>query len=98
MPGESRSGPSEPVWSLPVSDRIILFIHDHSSPLEEGELLTHGLLADATTRGHQLSVIAIDLPPNDYASMVDPDTVYACAPFHDKAGYASLLSNQPSAA
>ena len=54
---------------FPAQDQIILFIHGHSSRLEEcSEILPH-LLRFGSRKGRSYTVVAIDLPNCGYSSM-----------------------------
>jgi pimeloyl-ACP methyl ester carboxylesterase len=50
---------------------IILFIHGHSSSLEEAMPLVGPLLKQAADKGRPVTLIAMDLPSNGYASMIE---------------------------
>jgi pimeloyl-ACP methyl ester carboxylesterase len=50
---------------------VVLFIHGHSSSVEEAVSLAGPLLAQAEARGRPVTLIAMDLPSNGYASMID---------------------------
>jgi pimeloyl-ACP methyl ester carboxylesterase len=54
---------------------IVLFIHGHSSSVEEAVTLAGPLLAQATAQGRPVTLIAMDLPSNGYASMIDDTSV-----------------------
>ena len=50
---------------------VVLFIHGHSSSAEEAMPLIGPLLREADNRGRQVTLIALDLPSNGYASMIE---------------------------
>lgn len=56
---------------------IILFIHGHSSSLEEAMPLIGPLLDQADGKGRPVTLIAMDLPSNGYSSMIEHTTIAA---------------------
>jgi alpha-beta hydrolase superfamily lysophospholipase len=66
--------PPDRTLPLIIGD-VILFIHGHSSSAEEALLLTGPLFDRAAAEGRPLTVIAMDLPSNGYASMIDHTTI-----------------------
>ena len=80
-----------PDRSLPlIVGDIILFIPGHSSSAEEPEALIGPLLDGAAARGRPLTLIAMDLPSNGYASMVEHTAVAAGAMPEWNTGYQIL--------
>jgi pimeloyl-ACP methyl ester carboxylesterase len=67
----ARSLPVDPVPSIPAHHEIILFVHGHSSRLEECLDLVPHLHQIGLERGSHYSVVAMDLPCCGYASMFD---------------------------
>ncbi len=63
--------PAEPALTLPADARVILYVHGHSARLEESLDVTGPLLAEAARRNENVVVIAVDLPSNGYAMMLD---------------------------
>ena len=55
----------------PIPGDIVLFIHGHSSSAGEAMPLVGPLLQQADNRGRQVTLIALDLPSNGYASMIE---------------------------
>jgi pimeloyl-ACP methyl ester carboxylesterase len=66
--------PADPELPLIIGD-VVLFIHGHSSSVEEAVTLAGPLLAQAADRGRPVTLIAMDLPSNGYASMLEHTTV-----------------------
>jgi hypothetical protein len=77
------AGPTPPARSVPVDappvvpdgDRVILFVHGHSSNAEEALELIPPLLEAGKNCGTRFSVISLDLPCNGYSSMIDHTAV-----------------------
>lgn len=68
--------PPERSFPLIIGD-IILFIHGHSSSAEEAMPLLGPLLEQAGDKGRPVTLIAMDLPSNGYASMIEHTTIAA---------------------
>jgi pimeloyl-ACP methyl ester carboxylesterase len=67
-----------PDRSLPlIVGDIILFIHGHSSSLEEAMPLIGPLLDQADDKGRPVTLIAMDLPSNGYSSMIEHTDIAA---------------------
>ncbi len=66
-----RTLPSTPLPLLPWPDDVILFIHGHSSRLEESLELVDALHQVGGEHGKAYSIIAMDLPCCGYSSMFD---------------------------
>jgi pimeloyl-ACP methyl ester carboxylesterase len=66
--------PPDPDPPLIVGD-IILFIHGHSSSSEEAMPLVGPLLKQAGDKQRPVTVIAMDLPSNGYASMIKHEDI-----------------------
>lgn len=60
-----------------ISGDVIVFIHGHSSSAEEAMPLIGPLLAQASEQGRPVTLIAMDLPSNGYASMIEHTTIAA---------------------
>lgn len=69
---------------------VVLFIHGHSSSVEEAETLAGPLLAQAEARGRPVTLIAMDLPSNGYASMIEHTTVAPADASRWNSGYPIL--------
>lgn len=69
---------------------VILFIHGHSSAVEEAVSLAGPLLAQAEARGRPVTLIAMDLPSNGYASMIEPTRVAPAEASSWNSGYPIL--------
>jgi pimeloyl-ACP methyl ester carboxylesterase len=54
---------------------IVVFIHGHSSSLEEAMPLVEPMLARGAAQGRPVTLIAMDLPSNGYASMLEHTTI-----------------------
>ena len=69
----SASAPADPSQRAipPIPGDVIVFIHGHSSSAEEAMPLVGPLLRQADNRGRQATLIALDLPSNGYASMIE---------------------------
>jgi pimeloyl-ACP methyl ester carboxylesterase len=74
-PVDLRTVPPEREHPLIIGD-VVLFIHGHSSSVEEALTLAGPLLAQADARGRAVTLVAMDLPGSGYASMID-DTLVA---------------------
>ena len=59
---------------------VIIFIHGHSSSAEEAMPLIGPLLAQAADQRRPVTLIAMDLPSNGYASMLEHTTIAANVP------------------
>jgi len=67
-----------PDRSLPlIVGDIILYIHGHSSSLEEAMPLIGPLLKQAEDKGRPVTLIAMDLPSNGYSSMIEHTNIAA---------------------
>lgn len=64
--------PPEPLPAIPPEDDVILFVHGHSSRAEEALPLVPHLLRLGEGRRQGVTVVALDLPSNGYATRVDP--------------------------
>ena len=61
-----------PARQIPsITGDIVLFIHGHSSVVEEAMPLVGPLLRQAENRRRQVTLISLDLPSNGYASMIE---------------------------
>lgn len=69
---------------------IVLFIPGHSSSAEEAVPLAEQLLAQAEARGRPVTLIAMDLPSNGYASMIEHTTVAPASASSWNSGYPIL--------
>lgn len=75
FPTPGRSLPYEATPLVPDGDRVILFIHGHSSRAEEALELIPWLHQAGLAHGVRFSVISLDLPNNGYSSMFDHTVV-----------------------
>lgn len=75
-PADLTAIPPDRPLPLIVGD-IVLFIHGHSSSLEEAMPLAGPLMEQGDARGRPVTLIAMDLPTNGYSSMVDHTSVAA---------------------
>ena len=73
-PVEMDAIPPDRGLPLIVGD-VVLFIHGHTSSVEEAVTLAKPLLAQAAARGRPVTLIAMDLPSNGYASMLEHTSV-----------------------
>jgi hypothetical protein len=62
---EARTLPEDPSLRIEPGERVLVFVHGHSSRLEEVETLVEPL----TSRGY--TVVSMDLPSCGYAEMID---------------------------
>ncbi|MFO7178047.1 MAG: alpha/beta fold hydrolase, partial [Pseudomonadota bacterium] len=60
---------------VPDGDRVLLFIHGHSSRLEEALSLVPHLHALGRSRGRRYSIIAVDLPSCGYSEFLDHEAI-----------------------
>ncbi len=68
--------PHERVPCIPAEDDIVIFVHGHSSRLEEAMDLVPEIHDQSWRRRRDgVTVIAMDLPNNGYASMINHQTV-----------------------
>lgn len=88
-PVDINSIPPDRSLLIIVGD-IILFIPGHSSSLEEADPLIGPLLAGAAARRRPLTLIAMDLPSNGYASMIEHTSIAAAATSMWNTGYPIL--------
>jgi pimeloyl-ACP methyl ester carboxylesterase len=70
-----RALPTEPPPVVPAGDRVILFIHGHSSSAEEAASIIPALLSAGLAAGKRYSIISFDMPSNGYSTMIAHDTV-----------------------
>lgn len=75
MPSPGRALPPAVTPLVPDGDRVLLFIHGHSSSAEEALALIPSLHQAGLARGIRFSVISMDLPSNGYSSMIDHSRV-----------------------
>jgi pimeloyl-ACP methyl ester carboxylesterase len=73
-----------------INGDIILFIHGHSSRLEEALLLVPYLQRESKKDNRPLTVIAMDLPSTGYASMVEHTDVAPLKQSNWNSGYPVL--------
>jgi pimeloyl-ACP methyl ester carboxylesterase len=66
--------PSDREHPVIVGD-VVVFIHGHSSSVEEAVPLAQQLIEQSGARGRPVTIIAMDLPTNGYASMIEHTTV-----------------------
>jgi len=66
-----RTLPGAPLPLLPWPDNVMLYIHGHSSRLEESLDLVEALHLVAREHGTPYTIISMDLPCNGYSSMFD---------------------------
>ena len=71
MPAPGRALAPEPVPVVPAGDRVLLFIHGHSSSAEEAGILIPWIHKEGLARGVRFSVVSMDLPSNAYSQMID---------------------------
>lgn len=67
--------PPEAQPIIPDSHEIILFLHGHSSCLEEGEGLIPHLHSLGAAQGRKLTIVRLDLPCNGYSTMLSHTNV-----------------------
>jgi pimeloyl-ACP methyl ester carboxylesterase len=75
FPSPRRSLPPDTKPVVPDGDRVILFVHGHSSRAEEALELIPWLHQAGLAHGTRFSVICMDLPSNGYSSMIDHSAV-----------------------
>jgi hypothetical protein len=75
-PADATGIPPDRTLPLIIGD-VVLFIHGHSSSLEEAVPLIEPFLAQAADRGRPVTVIAMDLPSNGYSSMIEHTAIAA---------------------
>ena len=72
------------MFSVPVigpEDEVVVFIHGHSSRLEEAGSLYAALAAErASCSPHRLVLVAFDLPTHGYSAYIDHQTI---SPLHE---------------
>jgi pimeloyl-ACP methyl ester carboxylesterase len=62
---------------VPAGDRVILFIHGHSSSADEVQTIAAPLLTAGQALGKRYAIISFDMPSNGYSTMVAHDAVAA---------------------
>jgi pimeloyl-ACP methyl ester carboxylesterase len=77
-----RALPTEPAPIVPARDRVILFIHGHSSSADEASTIIPALLGAGLAVGKHYSIISFDMPSNGYSTMIAHDTVADEPTFH----------------
>jgi len=75
MPSPGRSLPPDATPLVPDGDRVILFIHGHSSGAEEALDLIPWLHQAGIAQGMRFSIISMDLPCNGYSEMIEHSQV-----------------------
>jgi len=75
LPSPGRLLPPDAKPVVPEGDRVILFVHGHSSRAEEALELIPWIHQAGLAHGTRFSVICIDLPSNGYSSMIDHNAV-----------------------
>lgn len=88
-PSDLRTIPPDREQPLVIGD-VVLFIHGHSSSVEEAVTLAGPLLAQADGRGRPVTLIAMDLPSNGYASMIEHTSVAPSSASRWNTGYPIL--------
>lgn len=75
---DPRVGHAPAPWPLtvPADGPILLFLHGHSSLVEEGSGLLSALVERARARGEPLTVVGFDQPSNGYSERLDPSIVF----------------------
>lgn len=73
-PVDLNTVPPDRQLPLIIGD-IILFIHGHSSRLEEAMSLIDPILNQGEVRGRPVTLIAFDLPSNGYSSMIEHESI-----------------------
>jgi pimeloyl-ACP methyl ester carboxylesterase len=88
-PADVRTIPPDREHPLIIGD-VVVFIHGHSSSVEEAVGLAGALLAEAEARGRPVTLIAMDLPTNGYASMIEHTTIAPSSASRWNSGYPIL--------
>lgn len=88
-PVDLNSVPPERQLPLIIGD-IILFIHGHSSRLEEAMSLIEPVLNQGENRGRPVTLIAFDLPSNGYSSMIEHENIASWTQSNWNTGYPVL--------
>jgi len=88
-PADLRTIPPDREHPLIIGD-VVLFIHGHSSSVEEAWTLAGPMLAQSDDRGRPVTVIAMDLPSNGYASMIEHTSVAPSSASRWNTGYPIL--------
>lgn len=88
-PADVTTIPPDRTLPLIIGD-VILFIHGHSSSLEEVMPLVGPLLAQGAAQGRPVTLIAMDLPTNGYSSMIEHTTIAPSEASLWNAGYPIL--------
>jgi pimeloyl-ACP methyl ester carboxylesterase len=88
VPGDLRTIPPDRDLPLIVGD-VVLFIAGHSSSAEEAGGIAVPLLAQATLN-RPVTIIAMDLPSNGYASMIEHEEVAPSSASKWNTGYPIL--------
>ena len=70
-PASPRELPPDPVPVIPAGDRVLLFLHGHSSGAEEALAIIPKLHAAGLAKATSLSIISFDLPNNGYSESFD---------------------------
>ncbi len=71
-----RTVAREPDLSIPSGDKIVVYMHGHSSKAEEAGDLIPELVAAGIARGTPLTVISLDMPNFGYSDSFDHRTVF----------------------
>lgn len=88
-PVDLNTVPPDRQLPLIIGD-IILFIHGHSSRLEEATSLIDPILNQGENRGRPVTLIAFDLPSNGYSSMIEPENIASWIQSNWNTGYPIL--------
>lgn len=70
-PQPARQVPDSPAPAIPADHEVILFIHGHSSRVEESADLVGKLHQTGLKEGKKYAIIAFDLPSNGYSQMIE---------------------------
>jgi hypothetical protein len=71
LPLPRRTLPDEGSPCVPAGDRVLLFVHGHSSSAEEALPVIPWIHQEGAKRGVSFSVISVDLPSNGYSEMIE---------------------------
>jgi len=73
----TRQIPDSPAPTIPDDHEVILFIHGHSSRVEESADLINPLHQTGLKEGKKYAIVAFDLPSNGYSQMIEHTTIAA---------------------
>ncbi len=78
----TRQVPDSPAPAIPGDHDVILFIHGHSSMVEEANDLVGPLHQAGLQHGRKYAIIAFDLPSNGYSQMIEHTTIAPSSATH----------------